>query len=72
MCFANKDTLLGKMSRVKSRAQIEICGDCSASGWVSFHSHIICVVVYYLHITNARFKCERKTENRVKNVFDLN
>lgn len=32
MCFANKDNIFGRMSRIKSRAQVEVCGDCGASG----------------------------------------
>lgn len=36
MCFANKENIFTKMSRIKSRAQIEICGDCGASGMFIF------------------------------------
>lgn len=32
MCFANRENIFEKMSRIKSRAQVESCGDCGASG----------------------------------------
>lgn len=49
MCFANKERLFSRMSRVKSRTQIEICGDCgagiSSSLLVALSSvhHLICM-----------------------------
>lgn len=43
MCFANKDRLFTRMSRVKSRTQTEICGDCCATdpSWASINRGIL-------------------------------
>ncbi|KAG4075062.1 hypothetical protein HA402_008127 [Bradysia odoriphaga] len=43
MCFAtNKERLFSRMSRVKSRTQIEICGDCGGDpSWASINRGIL-------------------------------